>query len=430
MKPLALIWGESLVGSGHARIQSALARALQGDGWRVGVVTSSRERIQGFDFGEAEIFWQPSLKLCSPSADPYKMSNLVTPHGLSLVDDLDYQAERREYLLNLYDRLKPRAVITEMWPFARANFDFELIPLADHIEAQGEKGAALFSIARDIMFPPSLSSPDSVHVEENRHRIARKYFKSGHILVRGDDAVLPLETSVGVLSEDLKDRLCYVGYFGLTGPYDTSEEHRIGDVLVTSGGGVTQESLEMFKACIAVKDRTSLSDRIWRILIPNTCPLESRREIERCAEGVPGIIVEDNRPDFVELLSTAPLIICHGGNTIIEALSLRTRVLVIPREYAKNNREQQIRARAFETEGLITTAMIGETQDPLLFASRISEALHSEPKQCEIRARGAETASAIISETIYHQDPETEPGSLMDYLMPQPRLIDPVPQFS
>ena len=214
MPSTALIWGESLVGSGHARVQSALSRALQRHGWRVVVVTGSRDRTEGFDFGDAEIIWQEPLRLRTPSADPYKMSNLLTPRGLALGDDLSYQRRRLEVLLTLYQRVRPEAVITEMWPFARANFDFELNPLAERILSQGDDGAKLFSIARDIMFPPSISSPDSLAVDHNRHRLALRYFKPGRILVRGDDAVLPLEASVGRLSPELRDRLCYVGYFG------------------------------------------------------------------------------------------------------------------------------------------------------------------------------------------------------------------------
>jgi len=402
MKPIALIWGESLVGSGHARIQSALSRALQRDGWHVALVTSSRERIHGFDFGNADIYWQPPLQLSSPSADPYKMSNLVTPNGIRLVDDTAYQNDRRDFLLNLYGDLRPQAVITEMWPFARANFDFELIPLANHIIEQGEKGAKLFSIARDIMFPPSLSSPDSTHVEENRHQLARQYFKPGHILVRGDNSVLPLETSVGQLEDDLRDRLCYVGYFGLNGAHDLSGDlWRTGDVLITSGGGVTRESIEMFRAAIKVRHLTPLADRLWRILIPGTCPQSVLEEVIEASLGLDGIIVEGNRSDFAELLQSSPLVICHGGNTIVEAVSSKTPVLVIPREYAKNNREQQIRANAFEAEGLIVTGRVSEIQHPEFFARKILDTLQRGKQDSEIRVNGAATAASIITESMY-----------------------------
>lgn len=402
MKPKALIWGESLVGSGHARIQSALSRALQHDGWRVAVVTSSRERTTGFDFGDAEIYWQPPLKLSSPSADPYKMSNLVTPNGLRLVDDLVYQEERRDNLLNVYEDLRPHAVITEMWPFARANFDFELIPLAEHLANDFAKAASFFSIARDIMFPPSVSSPDLILVEEDRHRLARQYFKPGHILVRGDDAVLPLETSVGVLSDDVRDRLCYVGYFGRNGEnLRTDSGSRKGDVLITSGGGVTRESVEMFKAAISVRHLSPLSGQIWRILIPRSCPQEVFDEIQADSAGVDGIVVERNRSDFGRLLESATLVICHGGNTVVEAISAGTPVLVIPREYAKNNREQQIRAKAFETEGLIVTARISDVQNAGFFATKIVETLSLRTGASEIRLNGAMTAASIITESLY-----------------------------
>ena len=401
MPPTALIWGESLVGSGHARVQSALSRALERQGWRVVVITSSRERTEGFDFGGADIVWQEPLRLRAPSADPYKMSNLLTPGGRALGDDLSYQRRRRELLLSLYEKLKPAVVITEMWPFARANFDFELIPLGERILHHGDEKTKLFSIARDIMFPPSVSSPDSKGVDQNRHRLALRYFKPGRILIRGDDSVLPLEISVGRLSTGLRDRLCYVGYFGLEEDREPGFEARDGALIVTSGGGVTLESLELFAAVIRARRMAPLADRLWRILIPKTCPAEAFEALQKLGKDEQGVVVEHNRRDFETLLGAAPLVICHGGNTVIEALSKGARVLVVPREYAKNNREQGIRAKAFEAEGLIVRARIQAIKDPEFLAAKITEALDLDGKPSGVRVKGSVTAASIITESFF-----------------------------
>lgn len=428
MKPVALIWGESLVGSGHARIQSEMARGLERDGWQVALVTSSRERVDGFDFGETRIYWQPPLRLTSIHADPYKMSNLITPNGISLMADETYQHERLEFLLDLFDSLKPRAVITEMWPFARANFDFELVPLAEKILGSGDGSTELFSIARDIMFPPALSSPDSPHLQNDRHQLAQRYFKPGHILIRGDDSVLPLESSVGTLSLEVRERLQYVGYFGQEREECALEG--LGDVLVTSGGGVTVESLEMFEACMRIRSLTPLADRLWRILVPRTCPSEARARLDRIAKDIEGVVVEDNRPDFLSLLQSSPLLICHGGNTIIEALSLNVPVLVVPREYAKNNREQQIRAKAFEDRGLISTVKVNQLHEPSFFLEKLLNVLSAERKAFQVSVRGAAVASSVVTNRVLGRQKRPPVGRFDDFDYP----LDPIgsgalPQF-
>lgn len=404
MQPLALIWGESLVGSGHARIQSELSRALEKQGWEVCLITSSREKTQGFDFGRAQIFWQPPLHLSHPAADPYKMSNLMTPNGVSLLEDLDYQHQRQVFLMDLFDRLQPRAVITEMWPFARANFDFELIPLAEKIIRLQSQACSLFSIARDIMYPPSQSCPDSTQARQDRHEIAGKYFRDGHILVRGDENLIPLDQSVGFLAEEIRSRVAYVGYFAQAGGgLSQRDSDRSGDVLVTSGGGVTAESLEMFEACIRIKPCSHLAHKIWRLLIPKSCPIEARERLEQLAATSSNLIIEENRPDFNELLRTAALIICHGGNTVIEALAYQVPALVVPREYAKNNREQQIRANALANQGHLVTMNVAELWDSEVFASLIHQACQFSRRESVIRLDGAEVAARQITDhTLRH----------------------------
>ena len=80
-----------------------------------------------------------------------------------MVYDHRYKAQRTDVLLDLYNNFRPDVVVTEMWPYARANFDFELIPLADAVRHDENSGRVppprLYSIARDIMFPPKILSP-------------------------------------------------------------------------------------------------------------------------------------------------------------------------------------------------------------------------------------------------------------------------------
>lgn len=397
----ALIWGESLVGSGHARIQSELTRQLQEKGWEVSVITSSKQHTDHYDFGNAKMIYQAPLKLKTPESNPYEMENLITPNGKTLFSDTNYQRQRTENLLKIYHDYQPNAVITEMWPYARANFDFELLPLADAIKEDENHGQMLpprlYSITRDIICTFPLGSTG---LGDYRHAIAHKYFTPGSIFVRGDKDFVPLETSIGTIPDHVSPTICYVGYFGHQHHLkDLSIPDEKREVLVTSGGGITLDSVIMFKQAIAAKKLSSLKDRLWRILIPHCCPENIFQEISYLAQTqYPDgrTLVEHNRKDFPELLANAAFVICHGGNTIIEAVSANIALLAIPRELSDNNREQQIRARAFYNKGLIELATIAEISNPLNLAKKIDSRLKLPQSYYSIQKEGA----ALVTEKI------------------------------
>lgn len=418
--PKALIWGESLVGGGHARIQSELARQLQANGWEVACVTSSKAHTDNFDFGDALMIYHPPLRLKSPESDPYNMTNLITPNGESLFTDTAYRNQRRDRLLEFYHAYRPDAVVTEMWPYARANFDFEVVPLARAILADDRDGAGrtppLYSIARDIMFPPRLSSPDSPGLADDRSVLAAEFFAPGRILVRGDQSVIALEDSIGVMPDAVRDRIDYVGYFASVPPRngaDVNESER--EVLVSSGGGVTRDSVLLFKRAIAARRRSRLSERVWRIIVPHGCPRDVFAEVAAAAAAEDpngGIVVEHNRRDFLELLAKAALVICHAGNTVVEAVVSGVAVLVVPRGLSKNNLEQQVRAKAFYDKGLIELATLAEIEDPLVMAAKADSAVKASRASCPILIDGAaRMAQRITADHIVFSERRANAGT-------------------
>ena len=392
--PKALIWGESLVGSGHARIQSELARHLQANGWDVALVTGSKAHTDNFDFGDAEMIHQPPLRLKSAGCDPYNMANLITPNGESLSSDDAYRDQRRERLLAAYHAHRPAAVVTEMWPYARANFDFEVVPLARAIRSGGpERSPRLYSIARDIMFPPRLSSPDSPNLNNDRHALAAEFFERRSILVRGDPTLIPLESSIGAMPDAARGRIDYVGYFASpAAPQGPAAEESRREVLVSSGGGVTRDSLILFRKSIEARRHSSLRDRVWRIMVPHGCPDGDFADLAaaaRAEDPVGGIVVERNRRDFLAQLANAALVICHAGNTVVEAVTSGVAVLVVPRGLSKNNLEQQVRAKAFFDKGLIELAALAEIEDPRVLARKADGAVVAARTPCAILVDGA-----------------------------------------
>ena len=265
-------------------------------------------------------------------------------------------------------------------------------------------GPRLFSIARDIMFPPRLSSPDSPGLSNDRYRLVEDYFAPGGVLVRGDPADIPLEASVGPAPPALRDRIHYVGYFAdqpSAGSAECDSARPHGAVLVTSGGGFTQDSQILFQKAIEARRYSALRNQVWRILAPAACPEAAFSELAALArreDPAGGIVVERNRRDFLALLAEAALVICHAGNTVVEAVTSRTPALVTPRGLSKNNLEQQVRAQAFYDKGLIEMATLAEIADPQVLAAKADRAATASVALRSVMVGGATRAAQRITE--------------------------------
>ena len=232
--------------------------------------------------------------------------------------------------------------------------------------------------------------------------------------MRGDGNLIPIEESIGAIPEGVREKIDYVGYFGGLPPARDSgiaDEDRA--VLVSSGGGVTRDSIIMFKRAIEARKFTAHRNRVWRIIVPNGCHDEVFNDIQSAAaleDHGGGIVVERNRKDFLELLSNAALLICHGGNTIIEAVNADIPVLAIPRDLARNNREQQIRAQAFYKKGLIEVAALSSINDVATMATKVDSAVSLNRTASLIRSRGATNMAVKITNDFKMS--MTDPGDI------------------
>src|ERR671910_1489678 len=102
-----LFWVQHLLGSGHLRRAATLARAMAARGLRV-VVAS----------GGTPAPWLVGEGVELVQLPPVRASDL---HFTSLLDERDrpvddrFRAARRDWLLALFEELRPRVVVTEMF---------------------------------------------------------------------------------------------------------------------------------------------------------------------------------------------------------------------------------------------------------------------------------------------------------------------------
>ncbi len=329
--PRLLFWVQHLLGIGHLRRAATLARALRADGFEV-TVASGGLPVPGLDLGGAAFEQLPPAK----AVDIY-FKDLRAPDD-SPIDDA-WRERRRDALLGLFRRLRPDILLTELFPFGRRQFRFELLPLLEAARVAAPPPLIACSV-RDILVQPPK--------EERRAEMldtARRHYDL--VLVHGDPTLVAFEETFPPMT-GIGDLVRYTGYV-VDRPRGRSAAPRGRGVVVSAGGGAVSEPL--LRAAIAARPLTPLADAPWRVLVGHSLAEPVYQELRRIAPS--GVVVERARPDFIELLRGSLLSISQGGyNTVMEVLDAGIRAVVVP--YAGGlETEQTLRAERLQTRGVL-----------------------------------------------------------------------------
>jgi len=353
-----LLYVQHLLGIGHLRRAALIAKALDRAGLDV-LFVSGGMPVPDLDIGGAELVQLPPLRTADSD-----FSGLVDGAGEPL-DEAGRDA-RRDRLLALFEAARPRAVVTEMFPFGRRQLRFELIPLLEAARARQPR-VPVFCSLRDVLNPQEKPEKTSWILDT-----ATRYFD--RVLVHGDPAFVTLEQSFPEAAE-IADKLVYTGYVvnpppaGVAAEGDGAEE-----VLVSTGGGAVAGPL--IEAALAARPLTTLKDHKWRILVGHNLP--DARFRAYCKAAPAGVVVERARPDFLALLARCKLSISQAGyNTVMEVLAAGPPAVLVPFA-AGAEREQALRAGLLAERGLLSVAEESGLDGPGL-ARAIEAALERGP---------------------------------------------------
>ena len=331
---------QHLLGTGHLQRAAAIARATAAAGLDT-VLVSGGVPLAGLDVGAARLAQLEPLR-----ARDQSFTALVDAQG-RVVEEA-FKARRAEALLALFEEVRPRVLMTEMFPFGRRQMRFELLPLIERARSLPERPAIICSL-RDVL---------TTHKQPGKTEWMLDAFDRLYdaALVHGDPAVLPLERSFPRATE-LAGRLHYTDYVLSTPAPGLGEGEAAGEVLVSTGGGAVAGPL--IEAALAVRPRTPLADRPWRVLIGTNYPEADFRAV--VARAPAGVTVERARPDFRDLLARARLSISQGGyNTTLDVLAAKVPAVIMPFT-ARGETEQGLRARVLAERGLLSVV----EKDPL-----------------------------------------------------------------
>lgn len=371
-----LFWVQHLLGIGHIKRTASLSRAMTAAGMDV-VIASGGLPVENLRIGSARLHQLPGVR----AVDLF-FKDLRDADDRPIDDT--WRARRKAATMALLDQEAPDIVITELFPFGRRQFAFELEPLL--IEARA-RGALTVCSVRDILVAP----PKPERLLEMLERAERLFDR---ILVHGDPDLVPFEETFPH-TERLKDKLAYTGYV-VEEAAPAKGQDGLGEVIVSAGGGAVSEPL----LCAAIAARplcVAGKELPWRLLCGAGLGADLIADLQ--AKAGDGLIVEEARPDFPGLLHRARLSVSQAGyNTVMDVLSAGIPGVVVP--YAGGlESEQTLRARRLEERGVLQVVDEGKLT-PQALAAAIDKALATSPEALAGLATngGAETPRILLAD--------------------------------
>ena len=377
-----LIHVQHLLGIGHLQRALLLAEGLVRRGMRAEVVSGGMPPTMPIP---PAIGFHQLAPARSPDAG---FTRLVDAAGHE-VDDA-WRSKRRQQLLELFDELSPRALITETFPFGRNLLRFELLPLLE--TAQRSPGCELvIASIRDILQPKSRPERN----REIRDLVIRYYDR---VLVHGDPAIAGLDYSFAEY-DAIRERVAYSGYISAAGSTQTMKIPADGEVLVSAGGSAT--GLKILQAALTARPLTTLADRRWRLRVSPAIDAADFAALERQAGE--NLIVERNSDDFAERMQRAALSVSQAGyNTVCDLLASRAAAVVVPFADA-DEAEQTLRAERLQERGrLVMLAQQELAAKPL--AAAIERALALDTRLA-VDLDGVRHSAALIEQWLAESRP-------------------------
>lgn len=257
-------------------------------------------------------------------------------------------AVRGERIQSVLRESRPTVVLVELFPFGRAKFARELVPLLEQARALGAFTACSL---RDILV---FARTDQRAHDERARALAEELLDA--VLVHSDPRFARLEETFGA---SLSIPVHYTGF--VTGP-PAPPAARNGHVVVSAGGGRVGEPL------LAAAIEQAPDDVRVRVITGPLFPAGARLPRR------PNVEILRSVPDLAaELRSAAASISQCGYNTALDIVRTGVPALVVP--YATEEEDEQTRrARRLESLGLVMVGALAELDFDALRSFRPSRA--------------------------------------------------------
>jgi predicted glycosyltransferase len=379
-RPALLFYCQHSVGLGHLVRSFALAGALA-ERFRVVLLCGGRVPRSLRPPPDIELVPLPALGLGSGGA--------FTSHDARLTLE-EARVVRREAILSTFRALRPEAVVVELFPFGRAKFAQELLPLLEEARDRAARPPLVACSLRDILVG---RRADQATHDERACRIANRHLDA--VLVHSDPGFARLEDSFAMRA-GLRVPVHYTGFVQPgAGLRPLRREPR---VVVSAGGGRVGEPL--LSAAVQAYDTIASETGLGMTVIGGPfLPEPAWRRVRRKGRRHEGIELLRTVPDLsVQLRSARASVSQCGYNTAIEVVSARVPALVVPFATPEED-EQTARARRLAALGAVRT-LDPDRLEPTALAAEVRRLLDFRPRSPGLDLDGARRTTEILSELV------------------------------
>jgi len=382
-----MFYCQHVLGIGHLVRSAEIVRELARDS-HVLLVTGG-EIPEGFRLPE--------------NIDTLQLTPLKTSPDFSSLQLCDFsrgldetRAIRRTLLLQAFNEFKPDVLVTELFPFGRKQFRFELIPLLERARSQQPRGTLVVSSVRDIL----VARKDQEEYEERVCSLVNTFYDL--VLVHGDARFLKLDESFSRVT-DLRCPVAYTGYVVQQNKADADksygfpvDEQKRRAIVVSNGSGQYLTGQTLLESVL----RTAhlLQGQIpheFHVFAGPLMPEEPYNRLQTLAAASGNIKLSRYTPNLAAILKSAELSVSMAGyNTVMDILSAGVRALVYP-VTSNGDQEQSVRAEKLAKMGVLALIR-SEELAPEKLAQKLRAALRNEPTPLALNRGGAANSALLL----------------------------------
>jgi predicted glycosyltransferase len=335
----------------------------------------------------------PPVEIAQPGIQVLKLPGLqMDSEFIKLVpcrSDLslaEVKTARKNQLFAHFQKTRPDIFITELYPFGRKAFRFEIDPLLEAIRAGSLPKCSCYCSVRDILVEKKTGREK---FEQRVVQTVNSYFNG--ILIHADPEIITLAETFSRLG-DIRVPLHYTGFVTKAEPQEDGERIRktlalspADKLIVASIGGGNVGSELLYAAIQAFKFLAGSRSAHLQLFCGPYCDEKVYKALQNNIQD--NISIDRFTDHFPEWLEAADLSISMAGyNTCMNLVQAGIPALVYP---FKQNREQRLRAERLGKKAPLT--ILAETDlTPHLLSKWITEQLERPRLPASIKLDGAE----------------------------------------
>ncbi len=383
--PRIMLYSHDTYGLGHLRRSLSIASQLSKDFPTASQLLVSGSAISGA-FGMPDRFDVIKLpSLTKRKNGGYKARSLP----LSISQVIHW---REQMILQAALSFQPDLLLVDKTP---AGVQEELLPTLQYLKSWRPETRLVLGM-RDVE-----DGPEATQAEWEAGNVRRLHENIYDcILLYGQREIFDPVVEYD-MSDSARRKLIPVGYLGRVAPVKSRDavRHELGTgnrslIVVTVGGG--GDGFGLLDTVIeALQMKSGALSEAHVVMVTGPLMARGKRELIRSAVQFDRLTLLEFTPDLISYMAAADLVVGMGGyNTVREALSLQTRLLVVPRIHPRI--EQLLRAQRLAERGMLRF-LIPDELSPQRLAEEVELSLSTPIPAMSLDFDGLERVSQVIA---------------------------------